>query len=78
MHHLLSGFSKDQSGATAIEYGLIGSLIFVVVVGSIAALGNGTDGLFARVANTVVPALDKALGEGEGEGEGSGPAEGDG
>jgi|GEM_PF-137341 len=76
MHQLLSGFSKDQSGATAIEYGLICSLIFVVVVGSIAALGNGTDGLFARVTDTVVPAFDKALGEGEGEG--SGPAEGDG
>ena len=66
MRQLLLRFKRDQSGATAIEYGLIASLIFVVVVGSIALVGDSNEGLYARVANTIGPALDKALGGGDG------------
>ena len=68
MRHVLNRLARDESGATAIEYGLIASLIFVVVAGSIAALGGANGGLFAKVGDTVVPALDRANGEGEGSG----------
>jgi Flp pilus assembly pilin Flp len=34
-------FSRSEYGATAIEYGLIAGLIFVAIVGSIGALGQG-------------------------------------
>lgn len=67
MRQLLQRFSKDQSGATAIEYGLIGSLIFVVIVGSIALLGGSNSGLYTRIGNALIPALDKALGTGDAE-----------
>jgi pilus assembly protein Flp/PilA len=33
-------FLGDQSGATAIEYGLIVSLIFLAVIGAISSFGN--------------------------------------
>lgn len=69
MRQLLLRFSRDTSGATAIEYGLIACMIFVVIVGSLVALGDSSTGLYARVGNTIGPALDKALGGGEGEGD---------
>ena len=34
MQFLLSRFAKDQSGVTAIEYGLIAALISVVIIGA--------------------------------------------
>ena len=70
MRQLLQTFRRDQSGATAIEYGLIGSMIFVVVVGSIALLGNSNTGLWARVGDAIVPAIDAALGHGGGDSDG--------
>lgn len=69
MRQLLRRFSHDTSGATAIEYGLIACMIFVVIVGSLVALGDGSTGLYARVGNAIGPALDKALGTGDVGGE---------
>lgn len=40
MTQLLKAFAKDQSGATAIEYGLIVALIAVVVVAAVTTLGQ--------------------------------------
>jgi pilus assembly protein Flp/PilA len=37
---MFSRFLKDQSGATAIEYGLIAGLIAVVIIGSVTAVGT--------------------------------------
>ena len=34
-------FPRSESGATAIEYGLIAGLIFVAIVGGVGALGQG-------------------------------------
>ncbi len=36
-------FLKDESGATAIEYGLIAGLIAVVIIGALTTLGTKTD-----------------------------------
>jgi pilus assembly protein Flp/PilA len=36
----LSRFLKDESGATAIEYGLIAALISVVVIGVLSQIGD--------------------------------------
>ena len=74
MRHLVKNLARDESGATAIEYGLIAGLIFVVIVGSITALSNGNTGLFARVTDTVIPAIEGAIGGGEGDGDGEGDA----
>ena len=37
----------DQRGATAVEYGLIGVLISVVIIASLSALGLSTDNLYS-------------------------------
>ena len=42
-------FLKDESGATAIEYGLIAALVAVAIVGALTALGTGLTGMFTKV-----------------------------
>jgi pilus assembly protein Flp/PilA len=41
---------EDQSGATAIEYGLIAALIAVVIIGAVTASGGAISATFATVA----------------------------
>lgn len=43
-------FFSNESGATAIEYGLIAALIAVAVIGAVTALGDNTSTTFDRVA----------------------------
>ncbi len=45
-HNAFRNFAKSTRGATAIEYGLIVSLIFLGIIGGINAFGNSTDGSF--------------------------------
>jgi pilus assembly protein Flp/PilA len=40
MSKLISRFVRDESGATAIEYGLIVALIAVVIIGAVTTLGT--------------------------------------
>ena len=46
-------FSKDESGATAVEYGLIVSLIVIALVVSMNAFGDSSEGLWATVTSNV-------------------------
>ena len=39
----------EESGATAIEYGLIAALISVAAVGTMTALGTSLTGIFTKV-----------------------------
>lgn len=41
---------KDESGATAIEYGLIAALVSVVAIGGMTAIGTGLESTFQDVA----------------------------
>jgi len=50
MSNFVSRFLKDESGATAIEYGLIAALIAVVLVTALSALGTKLSGTFNTVA----------------------------
>ncbi len=43
-------FANDESGATAIEYGLIAALVSVVIIGALSALGTALTGIFNEVA----------------------------
>ena len=47
---MIRKFLKDESGATAIEYGLIAALVAVACIVALEALGNGLSGLFNNVA----------------------------
>ena len=49
----LTAFWTDETGATAIEYGLICGLIFVVIVTSVTTFGNLTTALINRISNTI-------------------------
>jgi pilus assembly protein Flp/PilA len=42
-------FMKNEKGATAIEYGLIASLIAVAIVGVLVTLGPALSGVFSQV-----------------------------
>ncbi len=49
----LKRFRSDQSGATAVEYGLIVSLIVIASIGAFDSVANENDGLWATVTNKV-------------------------
>lgn len=42
-------FKKDESGATAIEYGLIAGLIAVAIIATLQAIGPLLDGVFQQI-----------------------------
>ncbi|MEL6860968.1 MAG: Flp family type IVb pilin [Pseudomonadota bacterium] len=44
-------FFENESGATAIEYGLIAALIAVAIIGAVSALGKNTSKTFDTVAS---------------------------
>jgi pilus assembly protein Flp/PilA len=53
MSKFVSRFLKDDSGATAIEYGLIAALVAVVLVTALGAMGNKLSGTFQSVSNNL-------------------------
>jgi pilus assembly protein Flp/PilA len=56
MSKFVTRFLKDESGATAIEYGLIAALIAVVLVVSLKAVGTALGGAFTKVSTDVTAA----------------------
>jgi pilus assembly protein Flp/PilA len=50
MKAVFSHFLKDESGATAIEYGLIAALIAVAIIGALTAVGGNLGTMFNNVA----------------------------
>jgi pilus assembly protein Flp/PilA len=50
MKNLLARFAKDESGATAIEYGLIAALISVAVIGAATVIGQRINARLGEVA----------------------------
>ena len=53
MKKMFARFAKDESGATAIEYGLIAGLIGVVIITAVTAVGTKVSAQFSRVASTL-------------------------
>jgi pilus assembly protein Flp/PilA len=50
MKTIFARFVKDESGATAIEYGLIAALVAVAIIGALTAMKNGLTTTFNKVA----------------------------
>jgi pilus assembly protein Flp/PilA len=50
MTKIFARFFKDESGATAIEYGLIAALISVALITGATALGSALDAQFTNIA----------------------------
>ncbi len=49
MKNLVTRFIKDESGATAIEYGLIAAGISVAIIAAVQGLGTTLTGVFSGV-----------------------------
>ena len=52
MINMIKNFVKDESGATAIEYGLIAALVAVAIITALTALGEELSNIFQYVADT--------------------------
>ena len=50
MNNLVSRFMNDESGVTAIEYGLIAALIAVVIIAAVSLVGTNLTHTFSTVA----------------------------
>lgn len=46
-------FWRDERGATAIEYGLICALVFLVIITSVTAFGNKTSNIMITVSGAL-------------------------
>ena len=53
MKTLIRRFAEDQSGATAIEYGLIATLIAVAIIAGATVLGTKLNEVFNGLADTM-------------------------
>ncbi len=56
MSKLVARFVKDESGATAIEYGLIAALIAVAIIAGAGALGTAINAKFVYIEGKVTAA----------------------
>ncbi len=56
MSTLFNRFVKDESGATAIEYGLIAALISVGVIAALQTIGGNLKTAFEKVGTALTPA----------------------
>ena len=49
IRRILRMLGANQRGATAIEYGLIASLIVIAMMGGLQAMGGGTNGMWGKI-----------------------------
>lgn len=67
--NIVARFVDDESGATAIEYGLIAALIAVGIIAAATTLGGNLGTLFNDIGERVSVTVPGAGGTGGGEGE---------
>lgn len=56
MFKIFARFKKNESGATAIEYGLIAALISVALIAGATTLGNTLDNTFEAISGKMTAA----------------------
>ena len=49
----IKNFFKDESGASAVEYGLLVALIAVVIIGAVTTLGSNISSKFTSAATSI-------------------------
>lgn len=54
---ILKAYRDDESGATAIEYGLIAGLIAVGMLAGVKLMGGGTAGMWTRISDAITTAM---------------------
>ena len=53
MKNLFFRFANDETGVTAIEYGLIGGLISVVIIAAVTLVGTNLTGKFTAISTAL-------------------------
>ena len=53
MKRLIASFLRDDSGATAVEYALLGSLIAMAIIGGATALGTALSTKYQAIATSL-------------------------
>ena len=53
MTSFIERFARDESGATAIEYGLIVALIAVVIIGAVTTLGSNLNSTMSSAGSAI-------------------------
>ena len=66
MINTIKNFLSDESGATAIEYGLIAALVSVAAIAALGSLGESLQDIFGVVSTELGTAADNATGSGGG------------
>jgi pilus assembly protein Flp/PilA len=51
--NIFSRFVRDESGATAIEYGLIAALIAVVIISAVSVVGTSLSTTFTTISGNI-------------------------
>ncbi len=59
---ILKKIRKDESGATAIEYGLIAALVSVAAIGALTAMGGSLSTMYQAVSNALTTAVGGTVG----------------
>lgn len=57
MRRFISRFWRDEAGATALEYGIILALMFLVILSALTAFGGTGSGIFNGAMNTLKGAM---------------------
>lgn len=57
---MFNAFMNDESGATAIEYGLIAALVSVVIIGALTVVGGNLTAVFESVGGALEVAAPAA------------------
>ncbi len=58
MSNEFKAFCNDESGATAIEYGLIAALVSVAAIGALTTMGTTLQTMFGSVSNSMSAAVN--------------------
>lgn len=53
MKNVFKRFAADESGATAIEYGMIAALIAVVIIGTLKIIGTQLNAKFVAISGNL-------------------------
>ena len=59
---LIKNFAKNESGATAIEYGLIAALVSVVIITAVTTMGGNLTNTFNSIASSLGATSSSSVG----------------
>lgn len=59
---IITKILRDESGATAIEYGLIAALVSVAAIAALTAMGTSLETMFNRVSTELEGAVNGSTG----------------